>query len=53
MYMSILWRLLMADDLPAPGKAVYLFFEFIALGFALEAVADVIHGGHSTRKLAS
>ena len=33
----------MADDLPTPGKAVYLFFEFVALGFALEAVADIIH----------
>ena len=35
----------MADDLPSPGKGVYLFFEFIALGFALEAIADIAHYG--------
>src|SRR4051794_17747746 len=38
-----LWRLLMSDDLPSPGKGVYLFFEFVALGLVLEAVADIIH----------
>jgi hypothetical protein len=38
-------EVLMADDVPTPGKLVYLFFEFIALGFALEAVADMLHGG--------
>ena len=33
----------MADDIPTPGKGVYLFFEFVALGFVLEAVADIVH----------
>lgn len=43
MHSQILRRFFLADDLPTPGKAVYLFFEFIALGFALEAIADLVH----------
>jgi hypothetical protein len=34
----------MADDLPTPAKGVYLFFEFIALGFALGAVEEFLRG---------
>lgn len=33
------------NELPGPAKGVYLFFEFIALGFALEAVAAFVRGG--------
>ncbi len=43
MYTSILGRLFLSDDVPSPSKGIYLFFEFIALGFALEAVADIVH----------
>src|SRR6266853_5658978 len=34
----------MLDDLPNPRLAVYIFLEMIALGFALEAVAALMHG---------
>jgi hypothetical protein len=34
----------MADDVPTPTKAVYLFFEFTALGCALEAIPAFEHG---------
>ncbi|HTQ57569.1 MAG TPA: hypothetical protein VMI94_24030 [Bryobacteraceae bacterium] len=44
--MSILSDILMPDDLPTPSKALYLFFEFIALGFGLEAVAALVKGEH-------
>ncbi|HEV1995785.1 MAG TPA: hypothetical protein VGR03_15745 [Candidatus Acidoferrum sp.] len=34
----------MADELPSGDKAVYIYLEFIALGFALEAVAAFVRG---------
>jgi hypothetical protein len=34
----------MSDELPSGDKAVYIFLEMIALGFALEAVASFMHG---------
>jgi hypothetical protein len=34
----------MPDDLPSRDKAVYIFLEMIALGFALEAVASLMRG---------
>src|SRR5260370_11429669 len=34
----------MLDDLPNARLAVYIFLEMIALGFALEAVAALMHG---------
>jgi len=34
----------MIDDLPTARLAVYIFLEFIALGFALEAVTSFMHG---------
>src|SRR5579859_7370717 len=44
MYTSILRRFFLADDLPTPGKGVYLYFEFIALGFVLVAVEEFMRG---------
>jgi hypothetical protein len=38
----ILRRFFLSDELPSTGRGVYLFFEFIALGFALEAVAAFV-----------
>lgn len=32
----------MADDLPSPGKGIYLFFEFIAFSFVLGAVEEFL-----------
>jgi hypothetical protein len=37
-------NILVIDDLPTARLAVYIFLEFIALGFALEAVASFMHG---------
>jgi hypothetical protein len=34
----------MSDELPSGDKAVYIFLEMIALGFALEAVASFMRG---------
>jgi hypothetical protein len=34
----------MIDNLPTARLAVYIFLEFIALGFALEAVTSFMHG---------
>lgn len=34
----------MPDELPSGDKAVYIFLEMIALGFALEAVTSFMHG---------
>src|SRR5713101_7696045 len=41
---SVLRDILMIDGLPTARLAVYIFLEFIALGFALEAVAAFMHG---------
>jgi hypothetical protein len=34
----------MADEIPTPTKVVYLLFEFVALGCALEAIPAFEHG---------
>jgi hypothetical protein len=41
---SFLRGVFMADELPSGNKAVYIFLEMIALGFALEAVAALMRG---------
>src|SRR5437867_11861172 len=42
-----LWRLLMADDIPTPAKGVYIYFDYIALGFVLVGVEELVRGkGH-------
>src|SRR5207248_8821372 len=38
-------RLLMAEDLPTPAKGIYTFLEFIALGFILVGVEELIRRG--------
>jgi len=35
----------MPDDVPTPSRGVYLYFEFIALGFVLVAVEEFMRGG--------
>src|ERR1039458_7885766 len=41
---SFLRGVFMSDELPSGDKAVYIFLEMIALGFALEAVAALMRG---------
>ena len=37
-----LWRLLLSDDIPTPAKGVYIYFEYIALGFVLVAIEEFV-----------
>ncbi len=43
----------MADDLPSPGKAVFLFFDYIALGFVLGAVEEFLRDSSSWHRWAA
>lgn len=39
-----LWRLLMADEIPAGDKAVFAFLELFALAFAFEGAGSLLRG---------
>ena len=41
---SFLTRFFMSDEAPSPFKGIYLFFEFIALGFILTGVEQIVRG---------
>ena len=34
----------MSDDIPTPAKGVYIFFDYIALGFVLVAIEELVRG---------
>jgi hypothetical protein len=36
-----------ADDLPTGDKAIFAFLEMIALAFAFEGTAELLHDGHA------
>jgi uncharacterized membrane protein YbhN (UPF0104 family) len=42
-----LWRLWMADDIPTPAKGVYIYFDYIALGFVLVGVEELVRQSSS------
>ena len=37
-----LWRLPLSDDIPTPAKGVYIYFDYIALGFVLVAIEEFV-----------
>jgi hypothetical protein len=40
-----LWRLLMDSEIPTPAKGVYIFLDYIALGFVLTAIEELVRRG--------
>ena len=35
----------MDNEIPTPAKGVYIYFDYIALGFVLAAIEELVRGG--------